>query len=55
MKIAVAVKDNNQIDAHFGHCAFYQIYEIFSNQVVSVTKMDSPQGCGYKSNTCNYH
>ena len=41
MKIAVPVKDNNQIDAHFGHCAFYQIYEISSNQVVSVTKMDS--------------
>ena len=50
MKIAVPVKDNNQIDAHFGHCAFYQIYEISSNQVVSVTKMDSPQGCGCKSN-----
>ena len=51
MKIAVPVKENNQIDAHFGHCEFYQIYEVSDkNEVLSIQKMDSPQGCGCKSN-----
>jgi len=51
MKIAVPVKENNQIDAHFGHCEFYQIYEVSDkNEVLSIHKMDSPQGCGCKSN-----
>lgn len=51
MKIAVPTKGNNQIDAHFGHCEFYTIYSI-SNQksIISEVKMDSPQGCGCKSN-----
>ena len=51
MKIAVPVKENNQIDVHFGHCEFYQIYEVSDkNEVLSIHKMDSPQGCGCKSN-----
>ena len=51
MKIAVPVKENNQIDAHFGHCEFYKIYTISDqNHIVSEEKMDSPQGCGCKSN-----
>lgn len=51
MKIAVPVKENNQIDAHFGHCAFYSIYTISAqNEIVSNVRMDSPQGCGCKSN-----
>jgi len=51
MKIAVPVKENNQIDAHFGHCEYYKIYTVSDqNQVISEEKMDSPQGCGCKSN-----
>jgi len=51
MKIAVPTKENNQIDAHFGHCEFYRIYTVSDqNKVISDEKMDSPQGCGCKSN-----
>jgi predicted Fe-Mo cluster-binding NifX family protein len=51
MKIAVPVKENNQIDAHFGHCEFYKIYTVSDqNHVVSEERMESPQGCGCKSN-----
>jgi len=51
MKIAVPTKDNNQIDAHFGHCEFYKIFAISDqNQVISEERMESPQGCGCKSN-----
>jgi predicted Fe-Mo cluster-binding NifX family protein len=51
MKIAVPTKENNQIDAHFGHCEFYKIYTVSDqNQIISEERMDSPQGCGCKSN-----
>ena len=51
MKIAVPTKENNQIDAHFGHCAFYKIFEVSDkNEVIFEENMDSPQGCGCKSN-----
>lgn len=51
MKIAVPVKSDNQIDSHFGHCEFFKIYTITDEKIVhSVEKMDSPQGCGCKSN-----
>ena len=51
MKIAVPTKENNQVDAHFGHCEFYTIYTISDqNKVMNEERMDSPQGCGCKSN-----
>lgn len=50
MKIAVPVKSNNEIDQHFGHCEFYQIYTISEDKkIVSTERMESPQGCGCKS------
>jgi len=51
MKIAVPVKIDHQIDSHFGHCAFYQIFTISDNkEVLFVETTDSPEGCGCKSN-----
>nr|WP_320118607.1 NifB/NifX family molybdenum-iron cluster-binding protein [uncultured Marinifilum sp.] len=51
MKIAVPVTSSNQIDGHFGHCEFYNIYTISEdNEIVDAQRMDSPQGCGCKSN-----
>lgn len=51
MKIAVPTKQNNQIDSHFGHCEFYTIFSISEkNEIISNKRLDSPQGCGCKSN-----
>ena len=51
MKIAVPTKENNNIDDHFGHCEFYTIYTISeNNEVAEKQKLESPQGCGCKSN-----
>lgn len=51
MKIAVPTKADNLIDAHFGHCEFYTIFTISEqNRVITAERMDSPQGCGCKSN-----
>lgn len=51
MKIAVPVTSSNQIDGHFGHCEFYNLYTISEkNEIVETQRMDSPQGCGCKSN-----
>ena len=48
MKIAVPTRDG-RVDDHFGHCAYYTIFNIIDGKVADVTKMASPQGCGCKS------
>jgi len=51
MKIAVPTKQDNQIDSHFGHCEFYKIFSISeTNEILSEEILQSPQGCGCKSN-----
>lgn len=51
MKIAIPTKQNNQIDEHFGHCEFYTIFSISdNNEILAQTILQSPQGCGCKSN-----
>lgn len=50
-KIAVPITENNQIDGHFGHCESYGVYTLSeSNEITGFEKLDSPQGCGCKSN-----
>ena len=49
MKIAVPTRDGH-VDDHFGHCAYYTIFEIEDKQIVSTSRLDSPEGCGCKSN-----
>ena len=48
MKIAVPTRDGH-IDDHFGHCAYYTIFEVEDNKIVTTSRMDSPEGCGCKS------
>ena len=50
MKIAVPVTSENQIDGHFGHCESYGVYTITEKKEISeVKKVQSPEGCGCKS------
>jgi predicted Fe-Mo cluster-binding NifX family protein len=50
MKIALP-SNNNQIDAHFGHCAYYTVYTTDeNNKIISEEKVESGSGCGCKSN-----
>ena len=48
MKIAVPTRDG-RVDDHFGHCAYYTIFEVIDGNVTGVSKMASPEGCGCKS------
>jgi len=51
MKIAVPVTKENQIDSHFGHCESYGVFTISDNNKISdIKSLESPQGCGCKSN-----
>ncbi|MCE5345027.1 MAG: NifB/NifX family molybdenum-iron cluster-binding protein [Bacteroidales bacterium] len=51
MKIAVPLKSENQIDSHFGHCEGYGIFTISDNkEITNIKNVESPQGCGCKSN-----
>jgi predicted Fe-Mo cluster-binding NifX family protein len=50
MKIAVPVTGENNVDSHFGHCESYGVYTINEKKEISdFKKMQSPQGCGCKS------
>lgn len=49
-KIAIPTRDN-VVDDHFGHCDHYTIFTLDdSNKIISSERLDSPQGCGCKSN-----
>ena len=51
MKIAIPVTHDNQIEDHFGHCKFYNVYTISDNNaILNVQTLESGQGCGCKSN-----
>jgi predicted Fe-Mo cluster-binding NifX family protein len=50
MKIAVPVTKENQIDSHFGHCESYNVFTVSEkNEITEVKNVESPQGCGCKS------
>jgi len=50
MKIAVPVTRENQIDGHFGHCESYGVFTISEKTEISgIERVESPQGCGCKS------
>jgi predicted Fe-Mo cluster-binding NifX family protein len=50
MKIAVPITKENNIDGHFGHCESYGVFTISeNNEISSMKKINSPQGCGCKS------
>jgi predicted Fe-Mo cluster-binding NifX family protein len=37
------------IDDHFGHCDHYTLVTVEDNRITFSERMDSPQGCGCKS------
>ena len=50
MKVAVP-SNGDVVDDHFGHCKYFTVFELDSdNRVVAREKVDSPEGCGCKSN-----
>lgn len=49
MKIAVPTV-GDQIDQHFGHCEKYSVFTIEENAIKTLEYMESPAGCGCKSN-----
>lgn len=51
MKIALPSK-NNEIDSHFGHCDYFTVFTVdkSNNSILSEEKVESPAGCGCKSN-----
>lgn len=50
MKVAVPTTEANTVDAHFGHCEFFTVFTIENQEIVNSEIVQSPQGCGCKSN-----
>ena len=38
------------VDDHFGHCAYYTVVTLDEQNEVGRERLDSPEGCGCKSN-----
>jgi len=50
MKIALPTHED-RIDAHFGHCAYFTVLTVNEkNEIISMERVESPAGCGCKSN-----
>ena len=50
MKIALP-SNQNQVDEHFGHCEYFTVFTVNdSNEIISQEVVESPAGCGCKSN-----
>jgi predicted Fe-Mo cluster-binding NifX family protein len=50
MKIAIPVTKESQVDGHFGHCESYGVFTISDkNEITDIKSIESPQGCGCKS------
>ena len=51
MKLIAIPTREGIVDDHFGHCAYYTVVTLDEqNQVVKQERLDSPEGCGCKSN-----
>ena len=51
MKIAAPVTKDYNIDDHFGHCEFYNIFTVTDKgEIADIQTIESTQGCGCKSN-----
>lgn len=51
MKIAIPVTRQNQVDEHFGHCEFYNVFTVNDEgKIIETNIIPSVQGCGCKSN-----
>ena len=50
MKFAIPTTHDNQVDAHFGHCEFFTVFTAEDGEIKNSQVIESPQGCGCKSN-----
>lgn len=49
MKIAIPTH-SGKVDDHFGHCEYFKVYTVNdSKEIVNEELIDSPHGCGCKS------
>lgn len=47
-KIAIPTRNGN-VDDHFGHCEYYTVFTVEENQIISTERVESPEGCGCKT------
>lgn len=50
LTIAIPTR-GHEVDDHFGHCEYYTLFSIAkSNEIIQSEEIESPLGCGCKSN-----
>lgn len=50
--IVIPTREGGFVDEHFGHCEYFTLYKIDSDKmtILEKKKLESPEGCGCKSN-----
>lgn len=49
-KLSIPTREG-MVDDHFGHCAYYTVVTLGDHdEVIATERLDSPEGCGCKSN-----
>lgn len=48
-KIAVPTQ-NGYVDDHFGQCDYFTVFTLQNGEIINTEKIESPHGCGCKSN-----
>ncbi|MBR6067895.1 MAG: NifB/NifX family molybdenum-iron cluster-binding protein [Bacteroidales bacterium] len=50
--IAIPTREGDMVDEHFGHCEYFTLFKVDdeTKTIISKEKLDSPEGCGCKSN-----
>ncbi len=51
LNIAIPTREGDMVDEHFGHCEYFTIFKVNdeTKTIISKEKLDSPEGCGCKS------
>ncbi len=50
--VVVPTREGDMVDEHFGHCEYFTLFKVDSENksIISKEKLESPEGCGCKSN-----
>ncbi|MCF0206306.1 MAG: dinitrogenase iron-molybdenum cofactor biosynthesis protein [Bacteroidales bacterium] len=50
--VVIPTRDGGFVDEHFGHCEYFTLYKVDDEKktILSKERLDSPEGCGCKSN-----
>lgn len=52
LNVVIPTREGDFVDEHFGHCEYFTVFKVdaAAKTILSKERLDSPEGCGCKSN-----